>query len=307
MALKSENLQVAFTDSMTTHDSSYEIGFMHGKEALDIMVASVFSKMNEYLSSKGFTRVDANTIKLFPIDGQQYVLLCESYQLPNINQYLNVSMTLSTHSMYYASNYVGFNIDIIITDTLIQSAINGTTPNVDQQIHCEFPFTRNSSSEYDTEGNWKSTTDVITMNGNIIMRELTNDNILLFKGMQSQSNDLDKAIGFAKFGDDTYLAYVPSRDGGYNHGYIKFVKDDLVYYSQSYTIYNNGGTDTDGYIMTAPIFLTLAASQSSAVIKDLKLENALQTNYNGMCVYGAVYIIDDVEYLALHNNLLLRI
>ena len=306
MALKSTNLQVAFTDSMTTHDSSYEIGFMHGKQVLDRMVAVVFAKMNEYLSSKGFTRVDSNTFKLFPIDGQQSVLLCESYQYPGISQYLCVSMNLSTHSMYYASNYLNFNMDIGITDTLIQSAINGSSI-AEQQIYCEFPFTQNSSSEYDTEGNWKSTTSVIKMNGNIIIRELTNDSIFLFRGMKSQSNDLDTALGFAKFGNDIFLAYVPARDYSYRHGHIRFTSNDLIYYSQSYTIYNNGGTDTDGYIMTAPIYLTLTATQSAAVIKDLKLENALQTNYNGMCVYGAVYIIDDVEYLALHNNLLLRI
>lgn len=307
MALKSENLQVSFTDSMITHDSSYEISFMHGKQVLDRMVAVVFSKINEYLTSKGFTRVDTNTLKILPIDGQQDVLLCESYQLPSINQYLNVSMNLSTHSMYYASDYLGFSVNIIITDTLIQSAINGTTPNVDQQIQCEFPFTRNSSSEYDSEGNWKSTTSVINMNGNIIMRELTNDNILLFKGMKSQSNDLDTAMGIAEIGDDTLLAYVHSYDGQ-SYGSIKFIKNDLVYYTQSWMIYNSGTPTTDGYITTAPIYLSLNDYLPTAqMIQELKLENALQTPYNGMCVHGSVYIIDDVEYLALHNNLLIKI
>lgn len=308
MALKSTNLQVAFTDTMTTHDSSYDFNFMHGKQVLDRMVSVVFSKINGYLTGKGFTRVDANTLKILPIDGQQAVLLCESYQLPDINQYLNVSMNLGTHSMYYATNNkLNFYINFIITDTLIQSAINGTTPSVYQQIYCEFPFTQNSSSEYDEQGNWKSTTDIITMNGNIIMRELTNDNILLFKGMPSQSNDLDRAMGIGKIGDDTFLTYAHS-DNDQSYGSIKFIKNDLIYYTQSFMILNSGTPTTDGYITTAPIYLSPNDySQTAQIIQELKLENALQTPYKGMCVHGGIYIIDDVEYLALHNNLLIQI
>ena len=136
------------------------------------------------------------------------------------------------------------------------------------------------------------------------MVNLYNDNISLYRMSNSSAkSNLISSIGKCIINDNDYIVY--SYNNMSSH-WILWDNNGVKLYTASKIIANHSGIDDTDLILTLPIYLTNSSDVTSIIYKDLKIENTLQTT-NNACSAGSTYKIDDVEYFALTNNILVKL
>ena len=136
------------------------------------------------------------------------------------------------------------------------------------------------------------------------MLNLYNDNISLYRMSNSSvKSNLLLSIGKCIINDNDYIV---RSSGNMNSNWILWDNNGVKLYTASKIIASHSGIDDTDLILTLPIYLTNSSDVTSIIYKDLKIENTLQTT-NNACSYGSTYKIDDVEYFALSNNILVKL
>lgn len=263
------------------------------KEAIEGMINMFFDKMHDILS-KDFKRVDENILE-FTMNNISYRYR-ESYAVPNEdNKYIVIEITNQNAGIGQGNDS---NDRIVITmylsDSIVKSS-NTTFSNL-----AEYSVTLQGTSTFtNNDGVYKCN---IAISG--FMLNLYNDNISLYRMSNSSAkSNLILSIGKCIINDNDYIVY--SYNSVSSH-WILWDNNGVKLYTASKIIASHSGIDDTDLILTLPIYLTNSSDATSIIYKDLKIENTLQTT-NNACSYGSTYKIDDVEYFALTNNILVKL
>ena len=280
--------------------------------AATTILSGLFNKFNSLLSGLNWNRVIVNDKEVVDIGADQ--IFREAYSYPGIdNHYLVIEVS-------HMNEIHGIMIDNfrpIVRIGLTTSIATGNEQTIFTNV-VDLIFIGNKTSSYEDDYNTEKEQYEVSFSIEIKIGIITTDNNI-HHVIFMQHDDLNTPIkcrasfGVAVYNNVTYIIYIDSAVEV--NGYFNMVdsSNNRLYTSNMLIAEHNGVNDVNK-ILTFPAYVVSFnydasnTAKSNARIISSECFNDILCTTNNSCLKGYLYnISDNVKYLALTNNMLIKL
>ena len=277
------------------------------------ILSGLFNKFNSLLSGLNWNRVTVNDKEV--VNSGEDQIFRETYSYPGIdNHYLVIEVSNMDE---IASGPMTDTFRPIVKIGLTTSPATGNAQTIFSDV-VDFIHIGNKTSSYESDYNTETEQYEVSFSIEIKIGIITTDNNI-HHVIFMQHDDLNTPIkcrasfGVAVYNNVTYIIYIDSAVEV--NGYFNMVdsSNNRLYTSNMLIAEHNGINDVDK-ILTFPAYVVSFnydasnTAKSNARIISSECFNDILCTTNNSCLKGYLYnISDNVKYLALTNNMLIKL